>query len=294
MHRLGIDLGGTKIEGVILDAQGQILFRERVPTESEKGYHAIISNIKKLYETMTARISGAAHTLGIGTPGAISLSTGLLKNSNTVCMNQKPVKDDLEKSLGRKVALQNDANCFAMAEALRGAGQGKDLVFGVILGTGCGGGIVYKGEVWTGKQAIAGEWGHMILNPQGPKCYCGKYGCVETLISGGGLERLYQQNHADKKSLPEIIEAFRAGNEPAVKFMRQFFTHFGMALSNVINILDPDIVVLGGGLSNIDELYSEGMGQIEKYVFTDVFTTPVVKHSLGDSAGVIGAALIGI
>ncbi|RMD92747.1 MAG: ROK family protein [Calditrichaeota bacterium] len=294
MYRLGIDLGGTKIEGIILDEEGQEHFRHRIPTEQEKGYRHILNNIKRLYDLMVERIDHEAHTLGIGTPGAISPRTGLLKNSNTQCLNGKPLREDLQQMLGRQVMIQNDANCFAMAEALYGAAQGKDLVFGVIMGTGCGGGIVYKGEVITGHQAISGEWGHSTIDPNGPLCWCGNRGCVERLISGGGLQERYEEMYGEKRPLTSIVDDFRKGQEPAVSFMHTFFENFGRALANIINILDPDIIVLGGGVSNIDELYTEGVQQVIRWVFSDFCETPIVKHRLGDSAGVIGAALIGI
>ena len=224
MFRIGIDLGGTKIEGIVLDeeairlrqdfrrrqgyggqagatgATGEVL-RKRVETQQEKGYAHILNRIKELHDELAAGIQGAPHTFGIGTPGAISPRTGLLKNSNTVCMNGQPLKADLERILGRKIEIQNDANCFAMAEALHGAGRGKKLVFGVIMGTGCGGGIVHKGEVITGPQAIAGEWGHMSIAPDGPLCYCGQRGCVETYISGGGLEARYAEQFGEEKAI---------------------------------------------------------------------------------------------
>lgn len=294
MFRMGIDLGGTKIEGVVLDKKGNTLFRRRIPTEQDKGYDVILGNITSLYEQMKTHVSRDTHTLGIGTPGALSVRTHLLKNSNTVCMNGKPLKHDLERILGRRIGIQNDANCFAMAEALYGAGRGKDLVFGVIMGTGCGGGIIYKREVITGLQAIAGEWGHMSIDPQGPVCYCGMRGCVETFISGGGLEKRYRSERGEGRSLQEIVAASREGDERAAAFMRTFLADFGRAMGNLINVLDPDIVVLGGGVSNVDELYSDGVRQVEHYVFSDTLETPIVKHQLGDSAGVIGAALIGV
>jgi fructokinase len=201
MFRIGMDLGGTKTEGIVLDAAGQELFRKRVDTQQQGGYAHILGRIKELYLELAANIQGQPHTFGIGTPGAISPRTGLLKNSNTVCLNGKPLKSDLERTINRPVAIQNDANCFAMAEALYGAGKGKALVFGVIMGTGCGGGIVYKGEVFTGPQAIAGEWGHMSINPNGPLCFCGQRGCVETYISGGGLEARYNETYGEKRSV---------------------------------------------------------------------------------------------
>ena len=294
MYRIGIDLGGTKIEGVILDADAREITRKRIPTEREHGYRHILNRLKSLHDELAASVSGQPTTFGIGTPGAISPRTGLLKNSNTVCMNGQPVKADLEKLLGRKIGIQNDANCFAMAEALLGAGRGNSLVFGVIMGTGVGGGIVHKGEVLTGPQGIAGEWGHMSIDPHGPVCYCGQKGCVETFISGGGLEKRYAERFGAKKSLKEVEKEFYAGEPQAVEFMQEFFNRFGRALANLIDILDPDIVVLGGGVSNFKALYTEGVASVRKHVFTDELQTPIVKHQLGDSAGVLGAALVGI
>jgi fructokinase len=294
MFRIGIDLGGTKIEGIVLDAQGKELFRKRVETQQEKGYTHILNRIKGLYDELAAGIQGAPHTFGIGTPGAVSPRTGFLKNSNTLCMNGQPLKPELERMLGRKVEMQNDANCFAMAEALFGAGKGRKLVFGVIMGTGCGGGIVHKGEVITGPQGIAGEWGHMSIVPDGPLCYCGQRGCVETYISGGGLEARYAERFGEKRPFKEIAKYYYAGDAKAVEFMKIFFQHFGRSLANLIDVLDPDVVVLGGGVSNFDALYTVGVAEVARYVFSDRLETPIVKHQLGDSAGVIGAALIGV
>lgn len=294
MFRIGLDLGGTKIEGIVLSDQGKELFRKRIDTQQEFGYRHILNRIQELYGELTREIQAKPHTFGIGTPGAISPRTGVLKNSNTVCLNGQPVKSDLEVLLGRKIGIQNDANCFAMAEALYGAGRGKDLVFGVIMGTGCGGGIVYKQQVIVGRQAIAGEWGHMSIAPDGPLCYCGKQGCVETYISGGGAEARYAEKFGTKKSFREIEKDFYAGEPKAVEFMPIFFRNFGRALANVIDILDPDVVILGGGVSNFNALYTEGVAQVAKFVFSDSLETPIAKHELGDSAGVIGAALIGV
>jgi len=293
-YRIGIDLGGTKIEGVILGSDGRELARKRIATEREHGYQHILGRLKTVHDELVATVPGQPTTFGIGTPGALSPRTGLLKGSNTVCMNGQPVKTDLEKLIGRPIEIQNDANCFAMAEALMGAGKGKKLVFGVIMGTGCGGGIVYKGEVFTGPQAIAGEWGHMSLDPNGPLCFCGQRGCTETYISGGGLENRYAERFGARRSLKDIENDYHAGQPQAVEFMRTFFQHFGRALANLIDILDPDLIVLGGGVSKFDALYTEGIAQVRKYVFTDVLETPIVKHQLGDSAGVLGAALVGI
>ncbi|HEX3624854.1 MAG TPA: ROK family protein [Verrucomicrobiae bacterium] len=294
MYRIGIDLGGTKIEGVILDESGKQLSRKRIDTQQEGGYQHILNRIADLYRDLVKVIQSAPHTFGIGTPGAVSPRTGQLKNSNTACLNRQPFKTDLENILGRAVAMQNDANCFAMAEALYGAGRGHQLVFGVIMGTGCGGGIVHKGEVIVGRQGIAGEWGHTGIVPDGPHCYCGQRGCVETYISGGGAEARYVEKFGVKKTFREIGTDFYDGEANAVEFMAGFFRNFGRALANVIDILDPDVVILGGGVSNFNALYAQGVAEVAKFIFSDSLETPIVKHQLGDSAGVIGAALIGI
>jgi fructokinase len=294
MFRLGIDLGGTKIEGVILDDSGKATFRKRIETEQEGGYRHILNRIAGLYGDLAKEIQSSPHTFGIGTPGAVSPRTGQLKNSNTACLNGHSFKADLENLLGRAIMMQNDANCFAMAEALHGAGRGNHLIFGIIMGTGCGGGIVYKGEVIVGRQGIAGEWGHTSIAPDGPICYCGKQGCVETYISGGGAEARYAEAFGVKKTFRQIEKDYYDGEPKAVEFMTVFFHNFGRALANVIDLIDPDIVVLGGGVSNFNALYSQGVAEVAKYVFNDSLETPIVKHQLGDSAGVIGAALIGI
>ncbi|HLP77370.1 MAG TPA: ROK family protein, partial [Candidatus Paceibacterota bacterium] len=240
MFRIGIDLGGTKIEGIVLDKNGKELFRRRIDTEQQRGYLHILNRINNLYRDLCTAIPGKPHTLGIGTPGAISQRTGLLKNSNTVCLNGQPLKVELERILGHPIAIQNDANCFAMAEALYGAGRGKNLVFGVIMGTGCGGGIVYKGEVFTGPQSIAGEWGHMSINPAGPLCYCGQRGCVETYVSGGGLEKRYAEQFLESRRFKDIAQDYYENEPRAVEFIRVFLSHFGRSIANLIDVLDPD------------------------------------------------------
>lgn len=297
MFRIGIDLGGTKIEGVLLEvAPGGALVekkRERVPTLAHEGYPAILGRVASMVGAMAGGLS-SPYTLGIGTPGATSRKTGLLRNSNTVCLNGMPVEADLRDLIDHPFTLENDANCFALAEALHGAGRGYPMVFGVIMGTGCGGGLVINGQTWTGPMAVGGEWGHMQLDPQGPPCYCGQRGCVETYISGGGLEKRWVEAQGEKKSLAQIVAASRAGDAKALAFMNDLYGHFGRALANLINALDPSVVVLGGGVSNIDGIYSHGIAQVGAHCFTDHFTTPILKNQLGDSAGVLGAALIGI
>ncbi len=294
MFKIGIDLGGTKIEGIILDNNKKELFRHRILTEQEHGYKHILESIKSLYNRLVGEIKGAEHTIGMGTPGSLSKDTDLLRNSNTVCLNGQPLKTDLEKILRRSVEMQNDANCFALAEAITGAGKSRKMVFGVIMGTGCGGGIVYEGKILRGLQDIAGEWGHMSINPNGPDCYCGSMGCVETYISGGGLQKLYYNEFNEKASFVEIVEKYSLREDRVINFMSRFFENYGRSMANLINILDPDIVILGGGLSNFMDLYTLGTKSVERYIFSDSFKTPIVKNLLGDSAGVIGAALMGI
>ena len=291
-YHIGIDLGGTKIEVVILNSQEKILFRERLLTEANLGSEHIFKQIHSLYKKAVVSIQNKTHTLGLGTPGSISQKTHLLKNSNTFCLNGLPLQSILEDKLAHNVAIENDANCFALAEALMGSGRGYPFVFGVILGTGCGGGIVFDGNIRQGAQNIAGEWGHMVIDPQGPRCYCGANGCVESFISGGGLEKRIQDKTGRKIS---AIDFFNTPfeDESLKKIKQDFYARFGQALANLINILDPDIVVLGGGLSNEKSLYKEGINEVYARIFNDVPTTPIVKNMLGDSSGVVGAALVG-
>ena len=291
-YHIGIDLGGTKIEGAVLDSQDRILFRERLFTEAHLGSKHIFDQIHALYSKAVMSIQNKSHTLGLGTPGSISKKTHLLKNSNTLCLNDLPMQTLLEDKLVHDIVIENDANCFALAEAIMGAGIGYPSVFGVIMGTGCGGGIVFDGKIRQGPQNIAGEWGHMVIDPQGLPCYCGASGCVESFISGGGLEKRIKNTTGNSIS---AVDFFRIPlkDESLKKIKQDFYVRFGQALANLINILDPDIVVLGGGLSNEGSLYKEGIEEVYKRIFNDVPTTPIVKNILGDSAGVIGAALIG-
>lgn len=294
MLKFGVDLGGSKIESIVRDEAGRELFRKRVPTRQELGYEHIIDSIHDLYREMALQFPDDRHTVGVCTPGSMSPRRGVLRNSNTQCLNGMPVQRDLEQRLGRAVPVVNDANCFALAEALFGAGRGHRIVFGVIMGTGCGGGIVIDGKVHEGRQGIGGEWGHAVMDPDGPACYCGARGCVETLISGGGLERLWKKAHGQRRSMADIVADFHSGDADAGDFMNRFFRNFGRAMANLVNVLDPDVIVLGGGLSNIDELYAEGVEHVRSNVFSDSFKTPIVRNELGDSSGVIGAALVGV
>ncbi len=293
--RMGIDLGGTKIELAVLDQSHNVLFRKRIPTEADQGPEHIIAQIQQLY--FDARTAYPLHSLGIGTPGSISAQSGLLRNSNTVCLNGLPLQSLIEKALGCAVTIENDANCFALAEARLGAGQHQSCVFGVIMGTGCGGGWVFNQQLRRGPQHLAGEWGHMVLDPNGLPCFCGHNGCIETFISGSGVERHYRSiaktsdNHLSCETIFKLAKS--GSNLVAADVVERFYEYLGQALANLINVMDPDVIVLGGGLSNIDELPEQCLKSVQRKVFTKEFTTPIVRHQLGDSAGVIGAALIG-
>lgn len=287
MHHIGIDLGGTKIEIAVLDAGSRVLLRRRVPTAAHLGPEHVIHTIRGLYHQTLQSLGDPQHTLGIGTPGAISPLTGLLKNSNTLCLNGLPLQGLLSDTLQHEVLLENDANCFALAEARMGAGRGHRVVFGVIMGTGCGGGIVIDGRLLTGPQRIAGEWGHSTLDPAGPVCACGRRGCVETALSGSGLEARHRERAGYDLSAEQIF-----ADPTCSDLVDDFYRDFGIALANVINILDPDCVVLGGGLSKVEGLYSQGVDAVRARIFTDVPTTPVLRNRLGDSAGVLGAAML--
>ena len=292
MATIGVDLGGTKIEGAILDEALRPVHRVRVATERERGYDHILDRVVEVVAVLRPHAPEAS-VVGIGTPGSLSARDGTLKNSNTTCLNGRPVHADLERRIGLPVRLENDANCFALAEARGGAGQGAALVFGVILGTGVGGGLVIDGRLWAGPQHIAGEWGHHAIDPAGPACYCGQRGCVETLLSGPALEAAYRAAGGPPASAAQIAARAAAGEAAAADVVACYLDRFGRALANVIDILDPDVVVLGGGLSNLDVLYTRGRDAVARYVFNDELTTPIVPNRLGDSAGVIGAALLG-
>ena len=289
-YRLGIDLGGTKIEGILIDEQFQVIKRERVPTNREEGYEAILSRIVKLAKSIIEDVLDLESPIGICTPGTIESETGLLKNSNTVCLIGKPIQKDMERELGIPVVMENDANCFALAEATIGAAKKYNVVFGVILGTGCGGGITMLRNIHRGANRIAGEWGHHCLVPGGRECYCGNRGCTEAYISGTALEKEWFELSGERSRVTDIIESGNYKNHPEWK--ENFLKNFGRGLANVIDILDPHAIVLGGGLSRIDFLYSEGKESVYKETFSKIVRTPILKNKLGDSAGVFGAAML--
>ena len=289
MHRIGIDLGGTKTEGILLDEKFQVIERKRITTNQDKGYASILELIKNLVSTLRQNTDEQT-SIGVCTPGALSKSSGRIKNSNTQCLIGKDLKSDLQHILNQEISIENDANCFALAESQLGAAQNYGMIFGVIMGTGVGGGLVINDKIHTGRTNIAGEWGHHCIRPDGNDCYCGKNGCVETYISGPALEKKWNALTSDTLSLSEIVK--NSKNNAYGIWKREFLENFGISLANVIDILDPDVIVLGGGLSNISFLYDEGKDAVYEHVFSDSVDTPILKNQLGDSAGVFGACLL--
>lgn len=313
-HRIGVDLGGTKIEAVVIHGdtttrdQPEILARGRVPTDRSLGYEHILSATRALIFQVAreADVHPLVTPIGVGMPGGATWKridgtrspVPLVKNSNTTCLNGQPFRADLSREVGASIAFANDANCFALAEATWGAARGARLTFGVIMGTGVGGGIVIADDwaprMWEGLQGIAGEWGHLVLDAEnGPQCYCGKRGCVETYLSGPAIESEYKRRGGAGRLLVDIAKRGASGEDViARKLMAERMDIFGRAMASVINVLDPDVIVLGGGVSNVDALYDKGPRAIARWVFNDDLTTRIVKNSLGDSAGVLGAALL--
>lgn len=294
MTRLGIDLGGTKIEGVALDAEGNELGRERVPTPRGE-YDATLDTIARLVAALERRFGGPA-SVGVGMPGIVSPATGLVKNANSTWLIGRPFDRDLERVLGRPVRLANDANCFALSEATDGAGVGAGVVFGVILGTGVGGGIVINGRILEGAHHIAGEWGHNPLpaprddERPGPACYCGRHGCIETFLSGPGWADDTARRTGRRADAMALAAAAAAGDALAREALTRYVDRLARALASVINVLDPDVIVLGGGLSNIAALYDEVPARWGPHVFSDDVHTRLVRAQHGDSSGVRGAA----
>ncbi len=292
--RIGVDLGGTKIEAVAIDPTRGEVWRNRVPTprfDYEATIRTVAGEVRKI-ESETGRTG----TVGVAIPGTISAKTGLVKNANSTWINNRPFDRDLSAALGREVRVANDANCLAVSEATDGAGAGKQLVFAVILGTGCGGGISFDGRVHNGINGLAGEWGHNPLpwpradEYPGPECYCGKRGCIETWISGTGLEADYQRATSRSLKGPEIASSALAGEPSAVSALSRYQDRLARALAHVVNLLDPDVIVLGGGMSRVERLYSGLSSLVQSYVFGNESDTPVVAATHGDSSGVRGAA----
>ena len=293
--RIGVDIGGTKVEAIALDGEGCELARWRVPSPA-RDYDAMVEAVRRLVVGLEDDL-GERGDVGVGTPGAASRATGLIKNANSTVLNGRPFPRDLAAALGREVRVENDANCFALSEATDGAGAGHGLVFGVILGTGVGGGIVHDGRVWVGANSIAGEWGHNEMpsrtEPDLPEtlCYCGRRRCIETYLSGPGLAADHARHGAaDGHDARAIAALARAGDPMAQATMARYCVRLARALGSVVNVLDPDVIVLGGGVSNIDELYGAVAALLPEHVFSDRCTTPVVRHRHGDSSGVRGAA----
>ena len=292
--RIGIDLGGTKIEGIALVDRGTVLLRQRVPTPKDN-YQDVLQAIATLVTSIEKEID-ATCTVGVGTPGAISPATGLIKNSNSTCLNGKPLAKDLSRLLERPLRFGNDANCLALSEATDGNAAGVNVVFGVILGTGAGGGAIVDGRPIMGINAIGGEWGHNPLPwPQtdelpGPNCYCGKQGCIETFLSGPGLTRDYESLTGTQLKAEAIVVPAEEGDVTAETVLTRYEDRLARGLATVINVLDPDVIVLGGGMSNTERLYDHVPRCWGRYVFSDRVDTKLVKPMHGDSSGVRGAA----
>ena len=318
--RIGVDLGGTKTEAVVVRLGGpdpEVLARRRIATARDLGYEHIVEQTRALVVEVARdaglEIAGNAGAgvsgIGVGMPGSVTTRRAdgsaspvpLVKNSNTTCLNGMPFRADLAKALGRTDrAFAHDANCYALAEAVWGAARGARVAFGVIMGTGVGGGVVMRdsregsrARAWDGAQGIAGEWGHVVLDPSnGPPCYCGRRGCIETYLSGPAIERDYATRSGKSLRLSEIAELAKEGDKVASALLTERVDIFGRALSVVIDVLDPDVIVLGGGVSNLELLYAEGVRAVARWVFNDELLTRILKNELGDSAGVLGAALL--
>jgi fructokinase len=292
--RIGIDLGGTKIEGIAIDSDGGERLRRRIASPRDD-YGETLEAVAGLVRTIEQDL-GAAGTVGIGIPGTVSPATGLIKNSNSTWLNGKPLAEDLSHRLDRPIRFANDANCFALSEAIDGAAAGARVVFGVIIGTGTGGGVVIDRRVLVGANAIGGEWGHNPLpgahgaESPGPPCYCGRDGCIETFLSGPALARDFIQHAWEESTAEEVARRAAAGEMLALDAMARYEERMARALGSVINLLDPDVIVLGGGLSNIDRLYDRVPKLWPPYVFSDHVATRLVRAKYGDSSGVRGAA----
>lgn len=294
---VGIDLGGTKIEAAIVDrdAPDTAGFRTRLPTESDKGYDHIVGQIGKLVGMVRDELGETMpKTIGIGTPGTLDPKTRLLRGSNTQCLNGRPFHADLEFALGVGLCMENDANCFALAEATMGAARGYETVFGVILGTGCGGGFVVRGRVLHGCHGIAGEWGQIVLDPEGEMSGYGTRGTIETMLPGPALEKFYEKRSGTRRALRDVVaRAETDGDADAIATIDHLKSGFARAITIIINSFDPHAIVIGGGVGNIDALYSpEVRAMISEQIFAPSFEAPLLRPELGDSAGVFGAAML--
>ncbi|CAO4151107.1 Fructokinase [Methylorubrum aminovorans] len=293
--RIGIDLGGTKIAGIVLEADGATRAESRVPTP-RGDYEGTLDAIAGLVAALERQAGTAGASVGVGMPGAISRATGLIKNANSVWLNGRPFAEDLAARLGRPVRVENDANCLAVSEAVDGAGAGEAVVWAIILGTGVGSGIALQGQALTGRNAIAGEWGHNPLpwprddERPGPACYCGRHGCLETWLSGPGLSADFFRSTGESRSGEEIVARAEGGDAAALAAMARHRDRLGRGIAHVVNILDPDVIVLGGGLSQVEGLVAALPEAIAPHVFTDTFDTPVRASRHGDASGVRGAA----
>ena len=298
-YLIGVDLGGTKMEAALLNkADYSVVERRRIPTDGHLGYDSITTRLAGLIQGLAKDYDFTPSHVGIGTPGSLDPILNAMKNCNATAINGRPLKDDMEKLLGYEVRLSNDANCFALAETLLGIVPdvipNAQVVFGIILGTGVGGGIVVNGKVINGRQGIGGEWGHNFLDESGGRCFCGNIGCNERVIAGPALMRYYASLTGKEKQLKDIVDEWRAGtSDAATQTMERLFFYFGKAISQIINVLDPDAIVIGGGVGNIDELYVRGPIEARKYVINNGrLDTLFLKPKLGDSAGVFGAAML--
>jgi len=292
-YQIGIDLGGTKIEVILLTDTGEEIFRQRAatPVDTLDNYQNVLIKIHDLVRQSLAQIpSTDNYTIGVGIPGTLDQAIGIVQNANTTWLAGHNFKDDLEKHLHKEVFMENDANCFTLAEALNGAAKDYHLVFGIIMGTGCGGGLCINGKLHSGNHGIAGEWGHFTIDPNGKKCYCGNIGCIDTILTGPGISKSYEILTGSEIPAEQIVENARNHDEESQQIFDQFLDNFGRSVGGLISLLDPDAIVLGGGLSNIPELYTVGIQYIQKYAFHKKVRTPILKNELGDSAGVFGAA----
>jgi len=295
--KIGIDLGGTKIEGIILDSNAKVTEKIRVDTSGDD-YQQIVDRVCEVVVKLQS-IAGNQLSVGIGTPGALSISSELMKNCNSICLNGHPLKRDLEKQLGYEIKMENDANCFALAEAHFGAGAKVGTVFGVILGTGTGGGIVIDKKLLTGPNRIAGEWGHnavpaliLEMSAGNRRCYCGRRDCVETFLSGRGLTQTYLEMHGDELEAVEIAKRAEGGEKNASDSIDVYCVELAVCLSTVVNLVDPDMIVLGGGLSNIKRIYERVLDDMQTHVFTDIIKTRLSPPTFGDASGALGAACL--